>query len=240
LERTWWEALKPFQLQLSGLLHWVYISLPGHSHHTLVCSAAGPLAANCIGAFLLASRVFLSKHFVKTLQRDSEVLDQGIQVFRVLFAGAAGCARLFARNPQHQPSIRRPLFVIRSSRRLPDLSPQSLPVRTQTGDPKHGSPIAVHIYDCHSLFRVPAILQRVVFFIYRSQRGGRENALVLVVGEDVVDLGMVVFARDGIFDECEEGFEVGRCCWCGIVDVLLVILVFFFRCGLVGSRVPGG
>lgn len=207
------------------------------SSYISVCSAAWSLAAKHIRAFLLASRVFLPKHFVETLQRDSEVFDQDIQVSSVLFAGATCCACLFARNSQHHPSIRRSLLVVRSSRRLPDLSPQGLPVRTQAGDPKYGSPIAVHVYDGNPLFCILAILQRIVLFVNRSQRGGRENALVFVVGENVVDLGMVVFARDGIFDQREEGFEVGRCCGCGVVDVVFVVLVFFC-CWLVGSRVP--
>jgi hypothetical protein len=186
----------------------------------------------------LTSRVLLSKHFVKTLQRKSEVLDKDIQVFRILRAGGAGCARLFSRDSQHQPSVCRPLLVTRSSRCLPDLSPQSLPFRTQARDPEYGTPIAVHVYDSHSLFCVLAILQRVVFFVDRSQRGRRENTLVFVVGENVMDFGMVVFACDGIFYEREEGFEVGWCRRCGVVDVSVVVAAFC--CGLVGSRIPGG
>lgn len=58
----------------------------------------------------------------------------------------------------------------------------------------------------------------------------------------------MVFARDGVFDEREEGFEVRWCCcWGGGgVDVFVffvffvVVVVVVFRCWLVGSRVPGG
>jgi len=131
------------------------------------------------------------------------------------------------------------LVIVRSPRRLPDLCPQSLPVRAQAGDPKYGPPIAIHVYDRHPLLCILAILQRVVFFVDRSQRGGREDALVFVVGENVVDFGVVVFASDGIFDKGEEGFEVGwRCCWRAVVGFVVVVAVF--SRGLVGSRVPGG
>lgn len=128
---------------------------------------------------------------------------------------------------------------------MPDLSPQSLPARAQARDPKHSTPIAIHIYDRHSLFRLLAILQGIVLFIDRSQSGGRKDALVFVVGENVVDFGVVVFARDGIFDEREEGFEVRWCCcWGGggvDVFVFFVVVVFVVLCcWFVGSRVPGG
>jgi hypothetical protein len=39
--------------------------------------------------------------------------------------------------------------------------------------------------------------------------------LVFVIREDVVDFGVVVFACYGVFDEREEGFEVGW--WGGVV-----------------------
>jgi hypothetical protein len=41
--------------------------------------------------------------------------------------------------------------------------------------------------------------------------------LVLVIGEDVVDFWMVIFTCDRIFDEREEGFEIGWWCWRGRV-----------------------
>jgi len=63
--------------------------------------------------------------------------------------------------------------------------------------------------------------------------------LVLVVGENVVDFGMVVLARNGILDEREKGLEVGRRCRCAVI-VVTVDFVAVFCCWLVGSRVPSG
>jgi hypothetical protein len=53
--------------------------------------------------------------------------------------------------------------------------------------------------------------------------------LILIIGEDIVDFGMVVFSCKGIFDEREERFEVWWWCRRGSVG-----------CGLVGAGVPGG
>lgn len=45
----------------------------------------------------------------------------------------------------------------------------------------------------------------------------------VVVGEDVVDGGVVVFVRDGVFDQGEEGLEGG---WSGLnggVDCMFIV-----------------
>jgi hypothetical protein len=72
-------------------------------------------------------------------------------------------------------------------------------------------------------------VQCAVFPVYSPQSRRSQDSLVLVIGEDIVDFGMVVFACDRVFDERKERFEVGWRCWRGGIG-----------CGLVGAGVPGG
>ena len=53
--------------------------------------------------------------------------------------------------------------------------------------------------------------------------------MILVIGEDIVDFRMMVFARDRILDERKERPEIWRWCWDGV-----------FGRGIVGAGVPGG
>jgi hypothetical protein len=162
--------------------------------------------------FLPPSRIILSQYLIKTFQTMSKALHQRFNITAVLFTSSSlRRTHLFPRNPQHQSPIRSTLLMIRPSRRLPNFRPQSLPFRTQTRNPQHSPPIIIHINNSHPLFHGLAnagILQRVVFFVYRPQRRRREESLVFIVGEDVVDFGVVILAGYRVFDKGEEGFEV--------------------------------